>query len=623
VRGFARRGSRGHRLFTLRSRIESLQPTYDGTIFHVDIDDSSLRERGDFYLDRADHARLVRNLGRAGVRAQFHDVIFAAPGPPAEDRELEEATTEAANAYYGMAVGLSSGREGSTPPGPEPDFGSMSERIWWKLDATHASRLPATSRYLATYPRLAAASRGLGFLDLVPDCDGVYRRVPLLARAGDAGFVPSLSLRVICDHLGVEPGRIEVRPGRSITLRGARRPESEEPSDITIPVDREGRMIVNYLGPWGSMTHYPFFVIYDASDDRFMMEALRDELEGRIAVVSWTATGAGDTGPVPTDPLFPLSGVHASALNTILTEDFLHETGTLATLLLVELPLLALLLVAAMRFRTVSFVIVSAALVPVYCLVAGLFFLYGNIVLNVPRPVMTIAGATVLIAAYQYHLEARHRAVLRSTFDAYFPPRVVDKIMARAQELVTTAQRKELTILFSDIREFTKQTSEMEPGHVRDLLNEYFDRMIEIVFRHEGTLDKFIGDGLMVFFGDPESQPDHAVRCVRAAIEMQRATRDLSETWAARGDMQLEIRIGINTGLAMVGNMGSARRLSYTALGGAVNIAQRLESNAPVGGILISARTYDLLRGAVPAKRLAPIRVKGIDDPLAVYEVSL
>lgn len=610
------------RFFELRSGIESLQPAYDGTVVHVDIDDRSLREREDFYLDRADHARLVRNLGRAGVAVQFHDIVFAAPGPPADDRALEEATAEAANAYYGMAVGLSSGRKASVPAKPDPAFRALPERIWWRPDVADAERLPGASRYLATHPRLAAASRGLGFLDLVPDRDGVYRRVPLLARGGgDAGFVPSLSLRVICDYLGVEPGRVEVRPGRSITLRGARRPGSEGSTDIVVPVDRAGRMTVNYIGPWGSMTHYPFFVIYDASDDRFAMEDLREELEGRIAVVSWTATGAGDIGPVPTDPLFPLSGVHTAVMNTILTGSFLREAGLPETLLLVELPLLALLLAAAMRLRAVSFVIVSMALMPVYCVVAGLLFLYGDLVLNVPRPAMTVAGATVLIGAYRYHLEARRRAVLRSTFETYFPPRVVDKIMAHSRDLVTTAQKKELTVLFSDIRAFTKQTSEMEPGHVRDLLNEYFDRMIEIVFRHEGTLDKFIGDGLMVFFGDPEPQPDHAARCVRAAIEMQQATRELGEAWVGRGDMQLQIRIGINTGVVIVGNMGSARRLSYTALGSVVNVAQRLESNAPVGGILISSRTHELMRGAVPVKERRPIRVKGIDDPIAVYEV--
>jgi adenylate cyclase len=195
--------------------------------------------------------------------------------------------------------------------------------------------------------------------------------------------------------------------------------------------------------------------------------------------------------------------------------------------------------------------------------------------------------------------------------------------MAHPTQLASAAQKKELTILFSDIVGFTRHTATMEAGHVRHLLNEYFERMIEIVFRHEGTLDKFIGDGLMVFFGDPERQDDHAERGVRAAIEMQRAARELAQAWAERGDMPLSIRVGVNTGEVIVGNMGSSKRLSYTALGEPVNLAQRLESSAPAGGILISARTHGHLGGRVATEAREPIRVKGFEDPIEVYEVPV
>src|SRR6185369_7262696 len=134
--------------------------------------------------------------------------------------------------------------------------------------------------------------------------------------------------------------------------------------------------------------------------------------------------------------------------------------------------------------------------------------------------------------------------------------RVVDRILRDSHALLAGAHKREISILFSDIKSFTNLTAAMDAGHVRTLLNEYFGRMIEIVFRHEGTLDKFLGDGLMVFFGDPETQPDHALRAVRAAREMQQAARQLDRKWRARGDMPLGIRIGINTGEAIVGNMG-------------------------------------------------------------------
>jgi adenylate cyclase len=609
------------RLFELRGRLEATRPAYDDVVVHVDVDDRSLQEVENFYLGRTEHAQLVSNLGRAGVSAQLHDVIFAAPQAEEPDTELVEATATAGGVYYGMALGLSPRGGGVQAADLGPAAHASLERQRWRIPAAPgAPALYGATRHLLTFPRLADASRGLGFLDITADRDGVYRRAPLLARDGDA-FLPSLPFRAVCDYLGVAPGDIVVDAG-AITLRGARRPGGEA-RDIVIPVDARGRMIVNFVGPWERMTHYPFQAVYEASDDRFMMEDLREELSGKIAIVSWVATGAGDIGPVPGDPQYPLSGIHANVAHAILTSSFLREMSTPATIGLIEIPLLAILFVASLRLSTVRFVFLPPLLVAAHVAISVIAFLEGGLIVDIPGPVAVLAVSTLVVAAYQYHVESQARAVLRSTFDAYFPPAVVDKIVGSWATLGASAQRKELTILFSDIKSFTEHSARLEAGHVRELLNEYFGRMIEIVFHHQGTVDKFIGDGLMVFFGDPQPQPDHALRCVRAAIDMQHAAREISAAWAQRGDMPLEIRVGINTGHVIVGNMGSARRLSYTALGEPVNVAQRLESNARPGGILISARTYELLEGAVPARRLAPIRVKGIPEPLDVYEVPV
>jgi class 3 adenylate cyclase len=163
----------------------------------------------------------------------------------------------------------------------------------------------------------------------------------------------------------------------------------------------------------------------------------------------------------------------------------------------------------------------------------------------------------------------------------------------------------------------------MEPELIQRLLNEYFGAMVDIVFKYQGTVDKFIGDGLMVFFGDPEPQPDHALRCVRAAIDMQKKVRELHAEWEKRGYMPLQIRIGINTSTVAVGNMGSARRLSYTLLGAGVNLAQRFEANAPVGGIMVAQRTYDLVKGHVSTRPLGKIQVKGLEEFINAYEVLM
>jgi serine phosphatase RsbU (regulator of sigma subunit) len=399
------------RLFTLRSSVESLRPDYDGTVVHIAIDDRTLGQSEDFYLGRDEYARVVRNLG-PDVAVQLHDVIFAAPISEQEDRELEQATAEAGNVFYGAALGLT--RRGGSGGGDSAGVlaTELFERDRWVIGSDgDGSGLFGTTLRFATYPRLAAAAQGLGFLDVVADRDGTYRRAPLIARDGDR-FVASLPLRAVCEYLGVEPQQIGLRPGRWLRLNGARRPGEDKPREIVIPVDRHGQMIINFVGPWGSMDHYSFDTVFHASDDRFELEDLREELRGKITVVSTVATGQGDIGPVPTDPVFPLSGLHANVMHSILNEEFLRELQSLQMMLIIELPLLVILLVGAMRLQSIPFIIFAAGLVLAYHVLAVVAFLFADTILNIPRPVIALVGSTVAVASYRYHVESKARAVL-------------------------------------------------------------------------------------------------------------------------------------------------------------------------------------------------------------------
>jgi adenylate cyclase len=184
-----------------------------------------------------------------------------------------------------------------------------------------------------------------------------------------------------------------------------------------------------------------------------------------------------------------------------------------------------------------------------------------------------------------------------------------------------SAEKKVLTILFSDIAGFTSWCTTQGPEQVLSTLNEYFDEMTAILFRNEGTIDKFIGDGLMAFFGDPIEQPDHAQRAVRTAIEMQQKVRELRSEWERQGRLPVQIRVGINTGEVVVGDLGSRRIVEYTAIGSNVNLSQRLESRAPVGGILISDAVYRLIRNDFAARFAGKITAKGISEEFGTYEV--
>jgi adenylate cyclase len=606
-------------LFRFRSSSDLFRNRYDSIVVHVDLSDASLRKLGSYYVDRAHFARVMRNLGEMRTAVQVWDFIIADRTSPEADKTLVEGARAAGNVYFGLKFDLKQEEDPPSRARVNPEYTDYLRETSWKIQVEgDATKLYRGENPIASFAEFALALKGMGYLSVRFDYDGVFRRQPLIVRYED-GFYPSFPFRAICDYLQVSPDRIVVRPGSSITLQQARFPGGRV-RDVSIPVDDHASIIVNYVGPWERMKHYDFADVYAVSDDRDEMELLSEELDGRLVVVSQVTTGSSDVGPVPTDNNFPLSGVHANIMHTILTEDFLVEVKGIKTLL-IEIFLLAIIVLFSVRRSSTALSFSALALVILYVLSAAAAFLFANMIFEIFRPSLTIIVTFFSLVAYRYINEEKQKEALRKSFEAYFPPSVVQRIMANPDLITAGGQKKELTILFSDIKSFTTYSSTLTPDEIQKLLNEYFGAMVDIVFKYEGTVDKFIGDGLMVFFGDPEPQDDHALRCVKAAIEMQKKCRELKTRWEREGKFPLRVRIGINTGPVVVGNMGSSRRLSYTVLGSAVNLAQRLESNAPVEGIMISQRTYELVKGLVPTRPLEPIKVKGLEEPIPVYEV--
>lgn len=597
-------------LFRIRSRTAALQPAYDNTIVHVDLNNTSLQDLSEFYLNRSHYAKVTRNLHDMRVAAQVYDFIFAFPQDSYQDKEMAEAS--AGNAYFGVAFGLSGFQENSYQ---DPAVEEYLRMTGWPIRVEgDAGSLPVGTNPLPTFHELAAAARGLGALNVQADQDGVIRHFPMLVRYGSV-YYPSLPLRVMAEYLNVTPDRVVLHAGSSITLQNAHRP-GEEARDISIPIDVDGNFRSTFIGAWDRMTHYNFSNVYRASDDRDELELFGKELAGKIVTVADVSANSRDVGPVPTDGTLPLSGLLSNVMHNILTGSFLRELS-FVEMLLVELGLLAAVFALSLRLSPVQFSLGVA-----YLAVSAAAFFYFQAVFRIVRPMLMLSFALTSNVAYRYIVEERNKAFLRRTFEAYFPPAVVERIMENP-ELITTGERKELTIMFSDIAGFTRMSATMAPDRIQAILNEYFEAMVDIAFRYDGTVDKFMGDGLMVFFGDPAPHEAHALRCVRMAIDMQRKMRELAQSWQAKGETPLQLRIGINSGVVVVGNRGSARRLSYTALDSNVNLAQRLESNAPIGGILISQSTADRLQGEIRTRSVGKITVKGLDEPIDAFEVPV
>jgi adenylate cyclase len=231
------------------------------------------------------------------------------------------------------------------------------------------------------------------------------------------------------------------------------------------------------------------------------------------------------------------------------------------------------------------------------------------------------AEAAISFDNAQSHEELALRVVERKALERFLSSAIVEKILASPDQIHLGGENQEATILFADIRSFTRMAEKMEPQKVVELLNEYFTEMTDLIFENGGTLDKYLGDGIMALFGAPIARPDDALRSAKTAVEMQRAMVRLNEDWQARGQPAMQAGIGINTGPVTAGNIGSTKRMDYTVIGDAVNLASRLCAKAAGGQILVSESSYRLLAGEMPARKLDPMLVKGKAAPVEVYEI--
>ena len=615
-------------LFWFRSSIENLRPNYDDTIVHVDLNNTSIQQLNNFYLNRSHHAQVIKNLATMEVSAQLYDFIFAARSNDEDDNKLRDATVQAGNIYFGLAFEL---LKEIAPKGTDSNKVKQVkylDRTKWEVAVDgDSSDFYVGTNPLVTFPLLASASKGLGYLNLRADRDGVFRRLPLLVRYQGA-FYPSFSFRAICDYLQVPPQNILIKPGNTITLKSVKRPGEAETGEIVIPIDRHGNMVINFIGPWERMKHYNFADVLRASESSEEMEIWKEELSGKIAVVSEVSTGVSDIGPVPNDTHFPLSGVHANAMHTILTKSFLRELSG-GEMILIELTLLIVVLFLSLRFTSIYFSLGTLFLAALYMGMASGSFLYGNLILQIIRPLLMLTFALISIVVYGYIKEEKEKLVslrqrdfIRSTFGRYLSNEVVEELLESPRGLEMSGEMREVTLLVSDLRGFTSLSSTLSPREVITILNRYLEAMVEIIARYRGTVDEIQGDGILVFFGAPLVACDDPQRAVACAIEMQNKMAEINREQLRDNLPDLAMGIGINTGEVVVGNIGSKKRTKYGAVGTAINTAYRIESYTTGGQILISPNTYERVRSQVRIRQTMEVQFKGIDRLLTLYDVS-
>ena len=469
--------------------------------------------------------------------------------------------------------------------------------------------------YGGNLPELQRSAESAGHFNPVVDFDGVVRRVPMIVEY-DGAYYESLALAVVRAALGMPRLLPGYATGNDKNYGGLEWLTLESPQgNLRIPVDAEVSTLVPYRGARGT---FRYISVADVLHERIPPA----DMKGRIILVGTSAPGLMDIRATPVGEVYPGVEIHASMISGILNQDIKQNPpyvpGANVLMLLIAGVALAILLPL---LSPAHGTLLSAGVLLVEVVVNGSLWGYGNIALPLAGGLIMVFALFALNMTYGYFMTERTKRQITGLFGQYVPSEVVDEMSRNPERVSMEGESREMTVLFSDVRGFTTISEGLEPKDLSLLMNEFLTPLSRVIYRHRGTIDKYMGDCIMAFWGAPLPDTRHAYHAVLAGLEMQRALSGLQPHFRERGWPKIAIGIGINTGRVSVGNMGSEVRMAYTVMGDAVNLAARLEGiTKEYGvGVLVGEVTKEEAPEFV-YRELDLVRVKGKDKPVAVYE---
>jgi len=566
------------------------------------IDEKSIKELGRFPWPRSVWGRVVDRLMEDGAKVIVFDVFFTEAENVASDDLFQDAIRRSGRVILPVVFDLVEGYQGSGFTDKKLDF--MTPSAYKTVINSDLPFSPIKAKMvLPTLQRFSAFSPSLAHINMVSDRDGTLRWEMLAIDYHNEYYAP-IGLEAARLFLGIKPEDLSLDYAGAVHL-----------GNITIPTDEYGRMLINYRGP--NQT-FPMYAISDILDRRTPAGTFRD----KIVLIGATAIGIYDLRVTPFSTHMAGIEKHASVVDNILRKDFIRrkETAVLILIFLFAIMLgIALPQLGARAGIALFLIIFTGYLGYVYYL-----FLVKGIWFNLVYPASALLFGYTSQTAYRFFTEEQRARDIRKMFSSYVSKRIVDELIRDPSKAKLGGDRKEITVLFSDIRGFTSFSEKHQPEEVVSLLNEYLGAMTNIVFEYEGTLDKFIGDAIMALWGAPVGQPDHAERACRCALAMIEKLKELQKKWADEGKYVIDIGIGINTGGMVVGNMGAeGKKMDYTVIGDNVNLGARLESLTRQynNHIIISESTYAKVKDIVDAKALGAVTVKGKQLPVVIYDL--
>ena len=562
-----------NRLSDFFVRRVALQLSPDPDIVIVDIDEASLAAMqdtaGSWPWPRAVHGELLQGIARQKPRAVVFDILFSEPDRyrPESDQFFNEALHDLHNVYFPI-LQLEGKQSGGIP---------LSE-LARVTSIPHAPDADPNARAILLPPQaVATESWRIGLVNFTEDADGIARRYEL--RRDISGW------------------QLESLPARVMR-------------DLGYSIPQQPDINLHWRGGSHAFKHITYSELY-ADQSRQKPQRDAHELTGKIVIIGSTATGLHDIRATPVSSLYPGLEILATALDNLKNQRYLHAAPAYFA------PLGALLLIAMQlplfQRRVDVFKIGSALLLLSLVLLAAQYFamtqLYSAALLT---PLLFGWGFYFAAALSEYLREKKSREQTIRMFNRFLDPRVVESLVAQgATPQSLSGRAREITVLFSDIRGFTTLSEKRSPEEIVSLLNRYFSLQVEIIFRHGGTLDKFIGDAIMAFWGAPQDDPQHAAHAVAAALEMEQCLLRF-KTELGEDGKDFDVGIGIHSGKAVVGFIGSDARMDYTAIGDTVNLSSRIEGlTKGVARILVSGDTAAHCQNAFDFSPAGSYKVKG------------
>ena len=622
-----------NRLYDARIRFTAADDI-DPRIIIVDIDEPSLSAIGHWPWPRDVMAQLIQNLfDEYGVEVVGLDVVFSEAdedslleslkstisqdeintnlplsnllNAPSRDEIYSEALQNNA-VVLGYAFGTRT---------DQPSYGLLPTPLVVVNDANHSDAqtlAPTASRYTANLPILQQQQSG-GFFSLIGgvDSDGIIRKVPLLNQF-NGELYPSLSLSTAAKYLGIDITPVWTEGGQ---VEGYAALEGFDFGYHSITIDQDSSVYV----PFRKKPRLYRYV--SAIDVLNKTVESADDLFGVIGLLGTSATGLVDIRATPISRAMPGVEVHASIITGLLDGTFKSHPGWALSIELIILILVGLILIFLLPMLSAKMMMLASVLV--ITSVGGFnIFLWQqhNFILALAPILITTFVISLFHLLYGFLLESKSRLELKRSFGLYVPPEVVDKMQGSSIESLLQSEKKQMTVLFSDVRGFTTISENLDPAALSDLMNGFFTPMTKVIHNYHGAVDKYMGDAIMAFWGAPLDNPDHGRDAVLAAMEMEQQLEVMNNEFNKKGWPTIEIGIGLNSGPMSVGNMGSEFRMAYTVLGDAVNLGSRLEGLTKEYGvtIIISEFTAAICEG-IELCELDQVRVKGKHEPVKIF----